>query len=123
MTNKKEWDQFVRSKDRFKVHDYYQSNRIDCFNMWLDCDKNWDKVQLEVERLHAQETEAKQGVIAVQGKTIKQTHSSEKATAIIAARKTTGMWYESEDFPGDEDETWFGKHIYIHAFSRFGCPK
>ena len=88
MTNKKEWDQFVRSKDRFKVHDYYQSNRIDCFNMWLDCDKNWDKVQLEVERLHAQETEAKQGVIAVQGKTIKETHSSEKAAAIIAARKT-----------------------------------
>ena len=32
MTNKKDWDSFVRSKGRFKVHDFYQSNRIDCFN-------------------------------------------------------------------------------------------
>lgn len=106
MTNKKDWDSFVRSKGRFKVHDFYQNNRIDCFNMWLDCEKNWDQVSLAVERLHQHETEAKQGMIAIQGKTIKATHSKEKADAIIEARKQNGMWYASEDFPDDDDDTW-----------------
>jgi len=112
MTNKKDWDSFVRSKGRFKVHDFYQSNRIDCFNMWLDYDKNWDQVSLAVERLHRQETESKQGLVAVQGKTIKQSHSLEKATAIMESRKSNGMWYQSEDFPDDPDEAWVSKPTF-----------
>jgi len=108
MTNKRDWDSFVRSKGRFKVHDYYQNNRIDCFNMWLDYDKDWDRVSLAVERLHRQETESKQGLVAVQGKTIKQTHSLEKAESIMESRKSSGLWYQSEDFPDDPDEAWVG---------------
>ena len=72
--------------------------------MWLDFDKDWDRVSLAVERMHRQETEAKQGMVAVQGETLKDTHSKEKAEAIIASRKASGMWYESEDFPDDPDE-------------------
>ena len=104
MTNKKDWDSFVRSNGRFKVHEFYSTNRLECFNMWLDSGKNWDQVALEVKRVHSQETEAKSGFVAMQGKTIKENHSEEKALKIIQLRKETGLWYKSEDFPDDDDE-------------------
>lgn len=72
--------------------------------MWLDSGKDWDKVTLMVERVHAAETEAKRGWIAVQGKDIKKNHDAAKADALIQLRKTTGMWYPSEDFENDDDD-------------------
>ena len=62
-------------------------------------------MKLHVERLHEQRTEAKRGMIAVQGKELKRTHTEEKAQKIIDARKASGLWYPSEDFEGDDDET------------------
>ena len=73
--------------------------------MWMDMEKDWDRVSLAVERLHAQHTEAKRGWVATQGKDLKRTHDPTKAKAIIDARKAAGLWYASEDFPEDEDET------------------
>ena len=106
MTNKKDWDSFVRSKGRFKVHEFYEANKIECFNMWLDSGKEWDQVKLKVDRLHEQRTEAKRGMIATQGKDLKKTHTEEKAQQIMAARKASGLWYPSDDFEGDDDETY-----------------
>ena len=103
-TNKKDWDSFVRSKGRFKVHEYYEGNKVECFNMWLDCDKNWDRVQLEVERQHEQRVEAERGWVATQGKDIRKTHTEEKAEQLFKSRKAAGLWYPSEDFEGDNDE-------------------
>lgn len=105
MTNKREWDSFVRSKERYRVFDYYQKNRIECFNIWLESGKSWDSVALHVEREHAQSTEAKSGWIAIQGKTLKQTHSEEKFRNLVNNRKSSGLWYPSEDFADDDDET------------------
>eukprot|EP00435_Cladocopium_sp_Y103_P067612 s658_g30.t1 len=46
-TNKRDWDSFVRSQERFRVHEFYSTNRLEMFGMWLDCDKNWDKLVLK----------------------------------------------------------------------------
>lgn len=94
----------MRSKGRFQVFDYYSSNKVETFNMWLDAGKDWDKVSIQVERIHAADTEAKRGWIAVQGKDIRKTHESTKAETIIQLRKSTGMWYPSEDFENDDDD-------------------
>ena len=105
MTNKKEWDSFVRSQGRFRVHDYFTNNKIDCFNMWLDQGKSWDNVVLAVSRLHTTQNESTKGMTSIQGKDLKQTHTPEKYEALIKARKESGMWYPSTDFPDDPDET------------------
>ena len=72
MTNKKEWDSFVRSKGRFKVHEYYSANKVECFNMWLDSQKCWDTVAIKVERMHSESVESTKGWVAQQGKDIKK---------------------------------------------------
>ena len=104
VTNKREWDSFVRSNGRFKVHDFYQNSKLECFNMWLDCGKSWDAVALQVKRKHEEETESSRGWIAKQGRTLKEEKGAEKAAKIMQARRNAGMYYEDEDFPGDEDE-------------------
>lgn len=58
VTNKRDWDSFVRSKERFRVHDFFQSNKVECFNMWLDSGKSWDEAALQVERLHKVKNES-----------------------------------------------------------------
>ena len=105
MTNKKEWDSFVRSNGRFKVHDFFSAQKVECFNLWLDSGKSWDTVKLKVERMHAESVESTRGWVAQQGKDIRKNHSDEKAEAIFKARKASGLWYPSEDFPDDDDDT------------------
>ena len=105
VTNKRDWDSFVRSKERFRVHSYFQSNGIELFNIWLDCDKSWDRTSLEVQRIQTHTNEAKKGWHSVQGKTLKQQYNPEKAQAIFSQRVKDGLFYDCEDFPGDEDET------------------
>ena len=48
---------------------------------------------------------ASRGWEAQQGKTLKTMYSETKYASLIAARKSAGLWYEDEDFPGDDDET------------------
>ena len=119
VTHKKEWDSFCRSKERFKVHEYYQSNKLECFNMWLNSGKSWDAVALQVERSHQQQHESTQGWISVQGKEIKKQFNEEKAASLIASRKQSGMYYESTDFPNDDDETFL---VWIQMLKSLG-PK
>ena len=103
VTNKRDWDTFVRSKGRFKVHDYFQSSKLECFNMWLDSGKDWDQVALEVERIHSNEVKAKRGWVAVQGTKLIKQRGEEKARKIINARREQGQFYPDEDFPEDHD--------------------
>lgn len=104
VTNKKDWDNFVRSKGRFKVHEYFQSNKLECFNMWLDCDKSWDETALQVERIQKNEVKSKRGWVAVQGTKLVEQRGKEKAEKIIKSRRESGMYYNDEDFPDDEME-------------------
>ena len=105
VTNKREWDSFVRSKERFRVHSYFQGHKVELFNIWLDSEKSWDKTVLEVERIQTHSNEAKKGWHSVQGKTLKLQYSAEKAQSIMCQRVKDGMYYDCGDFPGDEDET------------------
>lgn len=66
-----------------------------------------------MERLHKQQHESKRGWITVQGKELKKSHDPDKLEKLIQLRKSTGMWFESEDFPGDDDDTClFLKNIF-----------
>ena len=118
-THKREWDQFVRtaiSKGKMPValSDYCRTNKLDLFNMWLDSDKSWDKVKLQVERKTQGTDTTKKGWEAVQGKELrKRFDDEEKFKKLIASRKSAGMYYEDEDFPGDDDESKCAKYVWF----------
>ena len=116
MTNKKDWDQFVRSKERYKVHTYFQSNKVELFNLWLDNEKDWDTTKIQVERIQSQSNEAKKGWYSIQGKELKQKYSPEKAKSIIASRVQNSLYYDCDDFPGDEDDTRLKNSMFSVCF-------
>ena len=60
---------------------------------------------MEVQRKTMLKNRAKKGFEAVQGKVLKERLTPEKFTAVVAARKSTGMYYEDDDFPGDDDDS------------------
>jgi hypothetical protein len=86
------------------VHEFYSSNRLELFNMWLDCQKNWDNLVLQVERKHEQIHAAKSGWVAMQGRDIKAKLGEEKAAQVIKSRTEAGLYYEDADFPECEDD-------------------
>lgn len=104
MTHKKEWDQFVRSKDRFRLHDLHAKNKVEYFNLWMDCDKDWDSTVAAVKRKQSQKNKASKGWTTIQGKTLKTQLTPEKFATLTASRVQKGLYFDDEDFPGDEDE-------------------
>ena len=118
VTNKKDWDSFVRSKERFKVHQFFQQNKLECFNMWLDMGKSWDAVALKVKRTHEESHESQRGWVAKQGRVLKEEKGVEKATKIMASRKAAGLFYRDEDFPDDEDDP-SASHSKLSHVQRF----
>ena len=109
MTNKKEWDVFSRqAKSRMPIalNSMFVSQKQDLFGLWLDCQQDWQKCALEVERRQTQENISTRGWKAEQGKTIKQRYSQEKYEALCKTRISQGLYYEDPDFPGDQDEPW-----------------
>lgn len=95
----------MRSKDRFRVHDFYNTNRLELFNMWLDYDKSWDAVTLAVERVHQTKQKSTTGMIAVKGKNLRKEYSDEQVEKLIKSRKESGLWYADTDFPDCEEDT------------------
>lgn len=104
MTNKCDWDSFVRSKERFRVYDYFQSNKLELFNFWLDSGKSWQTCQLHVERIQSQSNESRKGWIAMQGRDLKLKFGDDRGKEIIQKRREEGMWYEDDLYPTDENE-------------------
>ena len=107
MTHKKEWDSFVRqarTKMPMGLNDMYTSSKQELFSMWLDQGKDWSACSLEVERRQEQQNVAKRGWQAVQGKVLKTRYSPEKWEQVLKSRKAQGLYYEDEDFPGDDDD-------------------
>ncbi|CAK8988087.1 Uncharacterized protein SCF082_LOCUS1242 [Durusdinium trenchii] len=113
VTNKKEWDVFSRqakTKMPVELNDAYQQNKNDLFNMWLDNGANeqsWSHCVLEVKRKQKETNEAKKGWQAIQGKVLKQRYSEEKWEKVKKKRLESGVFYLDDDFPDDEDETWY----------------
>ena len=109
VSNKREWDTFMRQTSGKKfplaLADYLQSNKTDLFNFWMDSDKDWKKVELKVQRSVENENTSTKGWEAVQGKILRQKFTEEKFQKLITARKASGLWYEDEDFPADDDES------------------
>lgn len=124
-TNKRDWDAYMRQvsskggKFPSSLSEHFQKDKLELFNIWLDCDKDWNSCKLEVERRTACKTTAEKGWEAVQGKELrKRFQDVSKFNQLVKARKESGLCFEDEDFPGDEDEMWFwmrAKQKYSHA--------
>ena len=123
-TNKREWDAYMRqiaskgSKLAGTVADHFQKDKVELFNIWLDCNKDWNSCKLEVERLSSSRTTAEKGWEAVQGKELRQKLSQEKFDQLVASRKASGLCFDDDDFPNDVDEMWFwmkAKQKYTQA--------
>lgn len=94
------------------MHEFFASNKVELFNMWLDADKSWDHTVLAVERKHQQKSTAKTGWVAQQGRDIKARLGEEKGAAIIKARTDSGMFYKDPDFPDSIDDSSFDLHMF-----------
>lgn len=95
------------SKSKFPVSlgDHYNSNRLELFNIWCDSDHDWQKTEVKVKRTIEERSRATKGWQAIQGKVLKTQLSAEKYEKLINSRKSTGLFYEDEDFPGDDEES------------------
>ena len=97
----------VQNRSKFPVGlaDYFASNKTDLFQLWLQSGRDWQKTELAVKRVVEARNTATKGWVAKQGRELKQALGEEKFKKIAASRKASGLYYEDEDFPGDEDES------------------
>lgn len=112
MTHKKEWDQFIRqatgrAKTSTVLADHIATGKVELFNMWMDSGKNWSQCTMTLERRNTMRNQSVKGYEAVQGKELRKRFADnpEKFDRLIAQRKSTGMFYQDEDFPGDDDDS------------------
>lgn len=109
MTNKRDWDRFVRqagSRSKFPValSEHFNSAKTDLFNMWLDSGKCWTKTSMMVERANEAKNKSTKGWEAIQGRDLRAKYSEEKFNKLVQLRKEQGLYYEDPDFEGDLDE-------------------
>lgn len=93
-----------RSKFPVALSEYLQTNKTELFNLWVDSGKNWNEVQLRVTRSVEARNTASRGWEAIQGKTLRERLTPEKFEKLVSSRKASGMYYEDEDFPNDDDD-------------------
>ena len=89
-----------------ELSDYFANHKVELFNMWLNSNKSWDQTTLMVRRSMECRNTTTKGWEAVQGKTLKGKYSEAKFQQIVKSRRESGLFYEDEDFPNDDDETW-----------------
>lgn len=108
VSHKKEWDTFCReakSKMPAQLNDLFLSSKKEVFNLWLDSGMDWKKRQLEAERKHQQRNVAMRGWKAIQGKELRKAYSQEKFDSLVKKRKEQGLFYEDEEFKGDDEDS------------------
>ena len=49
------------------MHDYFEKNKLELFNFWLDNDKNWEECKLYVDRIHESKNPDEQGIHLYEG--------------------------------------------------------
>lgn len=107
VTHKPEWEKFMRQAKTMmpiQCNEMFNSSKKELFNLWLDSSQDWEQCRLVVERKQQQRNIASRGWTAKQGKELKTQYTAEKWEAVKASRRTAGLYYEDEDFPGDEDD-------------------
>lgn len=100
------------------------SGKLDLFNLWCDSSRCWDAVKVEAERKTMLKNRSKKGFEAIQGKVLKERLTAEKFAQIVASRKSTGVYYEDDDFPGDDDDsrlTIRNDFVILHTFTFIYC--
>lgn len=110
-THKAEWDQFMRQVTSRKVFPKkltgeFKANKTDLFNVWMDSGKDWQKTELMVEGKQTNEVLSRKEMVAVKAKKIIEEYGDEKGKALIKRRREAGLYYEDEDWPTDEMESW-----------------
>ena len=116
-TNKHEWDKFCRqaksaNKMPASLSEFYLTSKVELFNLWLDAEKDWEKCELQVERVQSQRNISKRGWIAVQGKELKKKYDTEeKWEKVRADRVAKGLYYQDDDFPDDALESQLTIHM------------
>ena len=110
-THKREWDCFVKqlkshSAAPVQLSEYAATNqnKVELFNMWLDCGRDWSQCALTLERKMEKKNEGSKGWEAVQGKTLRAKYDEDKFAALVKSRKASGLWYADDDFPDDDDD-------------------
>ena len=126
MTHKKEWDAFTRqlktgSQIPGAVSEYAvsQSGKKELFGMWLDAKQDWDECSLILKRKLENSSTAERGWCAIQGRELKLRYTEAKWNSLRDSRKAAGLWYEDEDFPGDDDDTRFHSGLFVSMFRWF----
>ncbi|CAK9086948.1 Uncharacterized protein SCF082_LOCUS41130 [Durusdinium trenchii] len=110
-TNKKEWDKFDRqTKSSLKfppsLQPMLKTKKVELFNMWLENDMSWDRVQCVVERQQTSSNLSRKEWVAVQAKDLKTRLPEDRFNELIKRRTEAGLYYPDEDYP-DDDMDWF----------------
>lgn len=107
---KKEWDAFVRSASSKafpgSLAPMYLKGKQELFELWLDGDRSWGEVELQVERRSEQKNLARKQWQAVKGRDILEERGQDKFEAIRKKREEQGLHYPDPDFPQDPLDTW-----------------
>ena len=76
--------------------------------MWMDSGKDWAETTMTLERKNKLKNQSVKGYEAIQGKELRKRFADDSAKfdRLVAQRKLTGMYYEDDDFPNDDDESW-----------------
>lgn len=94
------------------LSEFYLTSKVELFNLWLDAEKDWEKCELQVERVQSQRNISKRGWIAVQGKELKKKYDTEeKWEKVRADRVAKGLYYQDDDFPDDALESQLTIHM------------
>ena len=110
----------AKSKFPAQLASFYQTNRTELFNFWVDSGKSWRECELKVKRSIEARNIATKGWKAIQGKDLKKRFEDEtKYKKLVESRKASGLFYEDTDFPGDDDEARI-EFTYIKLWVLFG---
>lgn len=83
-----------------------KTKKVELFNMWLENDMSWDRVQCVVERQQTSSNLSRKEWVAVQAKDLKTRLPEDRFNELIKRRTEAGLYYPDEDYP-DDDMDWF----------------
>ena len=73
--------------------------KLDLFGLWLDCDGDWSRVEIEAERLQQSTNLSRKQWTAMQAKEIRKTMSEERFNDLVKKRTEAGLYYKDEEGP------------------------
>ena len=105
------------------MQDYFQQHRVELFNVWMDSGKSWDQCQLHCQRKQSHKNQSEKGWTAIKGRDLKQQMSEEKFATLVKSRMASGLYYDDDDFPDDEEEFCLTWSSYLFVPPKIGNHK